>query len=71
MTGLIGWAVVIGIVLAWQGLGLAREGDQFPTLTGMLRSVTSHAIGRAVLFGAWLWLGWHLFVLHWRDWLRW
>jgi hypothetical protein len=71
MFGLIGWAVVMGIVLAWQGFGLVRLGDEFPTLTDVLRKVTAHGPGRLILFGSWLWLGWHLFVLQWREWLRW
>jgi hypothetical protein len=27
-------------------------------------------LGRVVLFGLWLWLGWHLFIRGWRFFLR-
>lgn len=64
MIAVVGWAVIVGALLAWQGLGLVREG--WPTLSDLLRPAVRPAAGRAVLFGLWLWLGWHLFVRGWR-----
>lgn len=69
-VAVVGWVVIIGVLLAWQGVGLVR-GPEWPTLSDMFRAFMRPALGRFVLFGLWLWLGWHLFVLHWRDWLRW
>jgi hypothetical protein len=60
----VGWLVIVAALLAWQGVGLLR-GTEWPTLTDFFRSFMRPAPGRIVLFGLWLWLGWHLFV---RDW---
>jgi hypothetical protein len=60
----VGWLVIVAALLAWQGVGLLR-GTEWPTLTDFFRSFMRPALGRIVLFGLWLWLGWHLFV---RDW---
>jgi hypothetical protein len=70
MVGIVGWALIIGLLLVWEGLGLVRAGDGWPTMSDMLRKVTAHPVGRVVLFSAWLWLGWHLFVRGWRFFLR-
>ncbi len=70
MIALAGWAVLIAAVLVWEGLGLVKEHDQWPTFSDMLRKVTHTAPGRWLLFGVWLWLGWHLFVRGWRFFLR-
>jgi hypothetical protein len=51
---LVGW-LVIGLLL----------GEEWPTLTDFFRASMRPLLGRIVLFGLWLWLGWHLFV---RDW---
>ena len=62
------WAVVFAALLTVQGLGLAREG--WPTLSDMLRAVTRNPVARWILFGFWIWVGWHLFVRGWRFLLR-
>ena len=36
----------------------------------MLRTVTRPLPGRLVLFGLWLWVGWHLFIRGWNFFLR-
>ena len=66
VIALIGWALLIGLVLLWEGLGLAREGDAWPTLSDMMKTVTRPLLGRAIVFAIWLWLGWQLFVRGWR-----
>lgn len=63
-VAVVGWLVIVGVLLTWQGIGLV-QGEGWPTLTDFFRAFMRPAIGRAVLFGLWLWLGWHLFV---RDW---
>ena len=70
MIALAGWAVLIAAVLVWEGLGLVKPHDRWPTFSDMLRKVTHTAPGRWMLFGVWLWLGWHLFVRGWRFFLR-
>jgi hypothetical protein len=70
MIGLVGWAVIVALALAWQGIGLIRVGDDFPSLSGILRVVTDNLVGRWLLFGFWLWIGWHLFVRQWQEFFR-
>lgn len=65
----VGWAVIVGALLAWQGLALAN-GPEWPTLSSMFRAFMRPALGRYLLFGLWLWLGWHLFVRGWTFFLR-
>jgi Family of unknown function (DUF6186) len=64
LIAIVGWLLIVGVLLIWQGIGLVR-GDEWPTLTDFFRAFMRPALGRVVLFGLWLWLGWHLFV---RDW---
>lgn len=61
---LVGWLVIVAALLVWQGIGLLL-GEEWPTLTDFFRASMRPLVGRIVLFGLWLWLGWHLFV---RDW---
>jgi hypothetical protein len=70
MIALVGYAVIVGALLAWQAVGLVRPGDDWPTLSELLRKVTRTAPGRYLLFASWLWVGWHLFVRGWRFLLR-
>ncbi len=69
VIGLIGWALIFGAFLVWEGLGLTL-GHQWPTLSHMLRAVTRPLPGRLALFGLWLWVGWHLFIRGWDFFLR-
>ena len=68
--GLAIWAILVGAILAYQGLCLVRNDDRWPAFSDMLRVVMRTPVGRWVLFGLWLWLGWHLFVRGWRFFLR-
>jgi hypothetical protein len=70
LIALVGYAVLVGALLAWQAVGLLNPNDDWPTLSELLRKVTRTAPGRYVLFAAWLWVGWHLFVRGWRFLLR-
>jgi hypothetical protein len=36
----------------------------------MIRAFTRPMAGRIVLFGMWLWLGWHVFVRGWDFFLQ-
>jgi hypothetical protein len=56
-----GWLVIVAVLLTWQGIGLVL-GAEWPTLTDFFRASMRSTTGRLVLFGLWLWLGWHLFV---------
>jgi Family of unknown function (DUF6186) len=58
---IVGWIVVVGSVLVWQGFGLVNA-PEWPTLSQMFRDFMRLPFGRIVLFALWLWLGWHLFA---------
>ena len=68
-VAVVGWVVVVGALLAWQGLALA-SGPEWPTLSSMFRAFMRPPLGRFLVFGLWLWLGWHLFVRGWTFFLR-
>jgi hypothetical protein len=69
MIGGIGWTVILTALVAWEAVGL-MVGRGWPTLSHITREATRSPVGRWVLFGAWLWLGWHLFIRGWRFFLR-
>lgn len=62
VMGVALWAVVVGVFMAYQGFCLVSDDDRWPPITQILRDVIGYPVGRWVLFGLWLWLGWHLFV---------
>ncbi len=64
-----GWLVIVALLLVWQGLGLLR-GSEWPTLSDFFRAFMRPVAGRWVLFGLWLWGGWHLFIRGWRFFLQ-
>jgi hypothetical protein len=66
----VGWAVLLGALLVWEGIGLLRGGDSWPTLSDLIRTALRPRLGRALVFAVWLWVGWHLFVRGWRFFLR-
>lgn len=65
----VGWIVVFGAMFAWQGLALAW-GPPWLTMSDLLRSFMRPPLGRWLLFGLWLWLGWHLFIRGWTFFMR-
>ncbi|HEX6231190.1 MAG TPA: DUF6186 family protein [Actinomycetota bacterium] len=68
-VAIVGWVVIFAALFAWQGIGLARD-DGWPTMSDMIRAFTRPVPGRVVLFGMWLWLGWHVFIRGWEFFLR-
>lgn len=70
MIGLVGWGVLVGLALAYQGLCLVRNDDGWPAFSDVLRVVMRYPAGRWILFGLWLWMGWHLFIRGWNFLLR-
>ena len=64
-----GWLAIVGALFVWQGLGLVR-GPEWPTLSDFFRAFMRLPPGRLLLFGLWLWLGWHLFIRGWSFFLR-
>ena len=68
-VAVIGWLALFAAILAWQGLALAL-GPPWLTMSSMLRAFMRPPAGRIVLFGVWLWLGWHLFIRGWSFFLR-
>src|SRR5919198_1823497 len=69
LVGSVGWAVIFAAFVSWEAVGLI-VGRGWPTLSHVTRAVTRLPVGRWVLFGAWLWLGWHLFIRGWQFFLR-
>lgn len=69
LIGSIGWAAIFAAFVTWEAVGLLVGGG-WPTLSHVTRAVTRLPVGRWVLFGAWLWLGWHLFIRGWHFFLR-
>jgi len=39
-------------------------------MSDIFRTIMRPLLGRVVVFGLWLWLGWHLFIRGWRFFLR-
>ena len=68
VVAVTGWIVILGALFTWQGLGLAW-GPGWPTMSDMLRALTRPVFGRWILFGLWLWVGWHVFVRGWAFFL--
>lgn len=64
-----GWLGIVGALLTWQGIGVVR-GPEWPTMSDFFRSFMTLPFGRVLLFGLWLWLGWHLFLWRWDFFLR-
>src|SRR5438132_5599151 len=68
--GLAGWAVVLGLGLAWERLGLVFAREHWPSMSDLLRGLSRPVAGRWLLLALWIWLGWHLFVRGWHPLLR-
>ena len=68
VVALVSWLVVLALLFALQEIGMAREG--WPTMSDMFRSFMRPLGGRWLLFGLWLWLGWHLFIRGWEFFLQ-
>jgi len=52
-----GWLIVLGA-------------PPSPSMSAMLRAFMQPVAGRVLLFGLWLWIGWHLFVRGWTFFLH-
>jgi hypothetical protein len=53
----------------WQGLALVYT-PTWPTMSEIFRTAMRPLLGRSIVFGVWLWIGWHLFVRGWSFLLR-
>jgi Family of unknown function (DUF6186) len=62
VMGVAVWAAIIAVFLGYQGFCLLSDDDRWPPITEIFGDVIRYSPGRWVLFGLWLWLGWHLFV---------
>lgn len=63
-VALLGYLVIVAVLLAWEGFGLARGDDDWPTVSDIIRSLTWPP-ARWTVFAIWLWTGWHVFVRTW------
>jgi hypothetical protein len=61
VVAIVGWVVIVASFLIWQGLGLTNA-PEWPTMSQLFHDFMALPLGRYVLFGLWLWLGWHLFA---------
>jgi hypothetical protein len=62
VMGVAVWAMLVAVFLGYQGFCLLSDDDRWPPITDIFRDVIRYPAGRWLLFGLWLWLGWHLFV---------
>ena len=69
LIGYLAWAVLLGAVVAWEGLVLAGV-TAMPSLRDVFRVIMRYPVGRWMLFALWLWLGWHFFIRGWHFLLR-
>jgi hypothetical protein len=65
LVAVVGWVLIFGALSVWQGIGMAK-GPEWPSMSDMLRALMRPLAGRWLLFGLWLWLGWHLFIRGWE-----
>lgn len=70
VIAIAGYAVTWGVLMAWQAVGLVSSRDEWPTLSDLVRAAMQPLVGRWMLFGVWLWVGWHLFARGWGFPLR-
>ena len=54
------WAVLIGGVVAWDLVSFVLQSHALPTLSYFIGHVTRYAVGRGLLFAAWLGVGAYL-----------
>ncbi len=68
--GVLVWAVLFALLLAYQGFALVRNDDRWPAFSDVMDVAMRNPVSRWLLFALWLWFGWHLFVRGWRFFLR-
>jgi hypothetical protein len=64
---LVVWAALLASVICLETVAVVwphRSGTHgsFPTMADLLDLVMRRRVGRWIVLGGWLWLGWHLFV---------
>lgn len=55
----VGWGVLLAAAVCWGALGARRR------RAGVWSTSERYAAVRWIAYGAWLWLGWHVFVRTW------
>jgi hypothetical protein len=55
----LGWLILLAVVVGWELAQYLWRGSRnaHPTLSSMADAFDAHAVGKAVAFMAWLWLG--------------
>ena len=69
LIGYLAWAVLFGVLFAWEGLALARVSG-VPSLSDVVRVIMRYPVGRWALFALRLCAGWHFFIRGWHFLLR-
>ena len=67
VLSLTGWSIVFAAFVLWELGGIVFR---YPRLRDMFGFVTRWPTGRYLLFGLWLWVGWHFFIRGWHFFLR-
>jgi hypothetical protein len=62
-----GWSIVLAAFVLWEASAVLFR---YPRLGDVFGYVTRWRIGRYLLFGMWLWVGWHFFIRGWHFFLR-
>jgi len=60
------WTILVAFVL-WE---LGGAIFHTPRLRDVFASVTRWRVARSLLFGMWLWVGWHFLIRGWHFFLR-
>jgi Family of unknown function (DUF6186) len=68
--GFVAWAVLFAAMIVVEALGLTLRGHQWPTLSDIFRVAMRPEWSRWLLFGLWIWVGWHFFIRGWTFFLR-
>jgi len=62
-----GWSIVLAAFVVWEVGSLVFRS---PRLGDMFGYVTRWRAGRYLLFGFWMWVGWHYLIRGWHFFLR-
>ena len=65
--GVTGWALVYAAFALWEVGGLVFG---YPRLGAVVRLATRYRIVRYLVFGMWLWVGWHFLIRGWHFFMR-
>ena len=65
--GAVGWSVLLAGLLLWELGGLLFG---YPRIGDVISRITRWRWAAYLLFGLWMWVGWHFFIRGWHFFLR-